>query len=179
MTESSNEDNKNKNRSKSRTTGSNNDSNQYSEKISFMRELQERAIKILSSLREPEDWIRVKLLLAEEVAKLLAEFNKCIKEIYLIELSGGEPVNEYEGGLDIDLFIKAEGCSSKIEEYWPLTEEIIKESLVLAKDYKFIRSLKRFFGKGLDHNLIEFHVNKEYLEPLIRSKHYYKQRLYP
>ncbi len=152
----------------------------HEEKLEFMRELHEKVTSILETeLKEPDDWVRVKTLIAREIAKLLGKYNDCLEEVYLIELSGGEPVNEYEGGLDIDLYIRARNCGKRIEAFWPLVEEIVKEALVLTKSYEFIKNVKKLFGKGFSHNLVEFHINKDYLEPLIKSKYYYKQKLYP
>jgi len=152
----------------------------HEEKLNYMLELQNRITPILlEKLKSADDWVRVKLLIAEEIARLLVKYNDCIEKVYLVELSGGEPVDTYEGGLDIDLYIEARNCKDRLEVFGQLTEEILKESLILTKDYHFISRLKKAFRKGLEHNLIEFHVNKEYLKPLIKSRYYYKQRLYP
>ncbi len=153
---------------------------EHSERVEFMKELYERIAEIFQNdLKSPEDWVRVKTLVAEAIAKTLAKYAPCVTEVYLIELSGGEPVDLYEGGLDIDLYVKTGKCADRVEALASLVEEIVKEALVLTKDYAFVQRIKGIFGKGLSHNLVEFHINKEYLEPLIRSRYHYKQRLYP
>ncbi|MET1101902.1 MAG: hypothetical protein ABWW69_05445 [Pyrodictiaceae archaeon] len=127
-------------------------------------------------LRTADDWVRVKLMAAKAIANLLTEcYGLCIRRIVLVELSGGEPVDSYEGGLDIDLYVEAKPeCTTKVKEEASTLNNIVNKALLNSKGLDFVNKLRRLFNKGLNHNLLELHVNSSFLKPLIDGKNHYK-----
>ncbi len=131
-------------------------------------------------LRDVSDWPRVKLLIAEVIADVISRYFKTIEYIGVTELSGGEYVSDYEGGFDIDMLFKvsseAEAYALKMLE--PLIDNAIKEAVTYMKDREFFRRMGMKYGKGISHNVVEFHVNDDYVDVLMKSKQSLTTTLY-
>ena len=122
--------------------------------------------------RPGRGWANAKPVIASVIAKHLAENYNSIRKIYLIDLSGGESNDTLEGGFDIDLYIEAEDPKEAIE-LKRLEEKLDK---IVQEAIKKLRP--RDCVDQRNHNLVELHVNSEFVKPLIKSKYSYKVRLY-
>ncbi len=125
-----------------------------------------------SELRSIDDWPRVKLLVAEVISRIITKHFRTVEYIGVTELSGGEFVSDYEGGFDIDLLIKlgSEAEAYALKALEPLIDNAVKEAITYAKDWEFFKEMGRKYGKGIQHNIIELHVNNDYVETIMKSK---------
>jgi len=129
------------------------------------REVFEGASEIYRRLlRDPREWERVKLALAELIARVILKYFKTVRRIAFTDLSGGECASDSRPSLDIDLLVLVD---SPAEEYAlrtlePVIDNALKEAFIYTKSYHAYRELAALYRRGLHHNLIELHVNDEY-----------------
>jgi len=140
------------------------------DRLSFEKEVWSRifneACRIISSfLKGVEDWPRAKMMLAEMIAKILLEKFATIRFVGVVELSGGEYVEDYEGGFDIDLLLKvdSEAEAYALKNLEPVIDNALKEAIVYSKDREFLKRMSEKYGKGIYHNMVELHVNNLYV----------------
>ncbi len=121
--------------------------------------------------KKNREWANAKPVIANTIAKYIAEHYPSTQKIYLVDLSGGEANNTLEGGYDIDLYIETSNPreAAEIKKIEMLIDNILQEALRRA-GHKCVEDRK--------HNLVEFHVNSEFVKPLIKSKYSYKVKLY-
>jgi len=128
-----------------------------------------RAIEKL--LRSAEDWSRTKMAIAETIANLILSICRSVKFIAVVEFSGGEVVDHYEGGFDIDLLIETESPAEAyaLKRLEPIMDNAIKEAITYLKDKEFFRLMTSRYGKGFYHDVLELHVNDMCVEAMKRS----------
>jgi len=114
--------------------------------------------------RGPGDWERVKLAIASRVAGILRKYFQTIRMIALVDLSGGECVEGERGSFDIDVVVEvgspAEAYALKMLE--PIIDNAVKEAFIFTNSYEKYRELLKTYSRGLEHNVVELHVNDEY-----------------
>ncbi len=124
-----------------------------------------------SSFRDPGDWERVKVLIAYRLAAVLRKYFTTIKRILLLDLSGGECVEGEMGSFDIDIAVEvgSEAEAYALASLEPIIDNALKEAFVFTVSEEVYRRLLKRYGRGLNHNIVEFHVNNEYAIKLARS----------
>ena len=132
-----------------------------------------------SLLGDPREWERVKLALAELVARVILKYFKTVRRIAFTDLSGGECASDARPSLDIDLLIIVESPAEEyaLQRLEQVIDNALKEAFVYTKSYHAYRQLASLYRRGLHHNLIEMHVNDAYA----RSRSHYcpPVELYP
>jgi len=144
-------------------------------------EIFDGAFKIFSTqLRSVNDWPRVKDAVAELVAKIIVNIFSSVKLIAIAELSGGEVVEDLEGGFDIDMLVEVESPAEAyaLKSLEPVIDNALREALVYAKDWSFLKAMTEKYGKSVNHNIIELHVNDMYVEGLKNSRQTPPQTIY-
>ena len=114
-------------------------------------------------------------MLADVIARVLVERFRTVELIAYTELSGGEYVDDYEGGFDIDLLIRvgSEAEAYALKNLEPIIDNALKEAIVYSKDKGFLRRMGEKYGKGIYHNIVELHVNDTYVEAVLRRSPYH------
>ncbi len=136
------------------------------------KEVFDSALEVFrSQLRGPEDWPRVKAVIAERIARILPKYFRTIRVIALSDLSGGECVEDLGGSFDIDLVIVVDSPAESyaLSALEPVIDNALKEALIYSKDYKTFKRLTSVYERGIRHNVIEIHVNDEYAARLARA----------
>jgi len=128
------------------------------------REIFDATTRILSTYRGPEDWERVKRLIAEEVAKLLLRRFHTIRRIALADLSGGECASDSRPSLDIDLLVVVDSPAEAyaLKSLEQVLDNAIREAFIHTLPFEEYKKLATFYKRGLHHNLLEVHVNDLY-----------------
>lgn len=145
------------------------------EKEVWYRVFNEAERIVSEKLRSVDDWPRVKAMLAKVIARVLIERFRTVELIAYTELSGGEYVDDYEGGFDIDLLIRvgSEAEAYALKNLEPIIDNALKEAIVYSKDKGFLRRMGEKYGKGIYHNIVELHVNDTYVEAALGEGPYH------
>jgi len=122
-------------------------------------------------LRGPDDWERVKTMIAAKVSSILRKYFATIEKVALIDLSGGECVEGERGSFDIDMIFKVGSAAEAyaLSQLESIIDNALKEAFVFTVKEEVYRMLLRKYGRGLNHNIVEFHINNEYALKLAES----------
>lgn len=119
----------------------------------------------------PDDWDRVKVFLAYKIAGILRKYFMTVKRIALLDLSGGECVEGERGSFDIDIIVEvgSEAEAYALASLEPIIDNALKEAFVFTVSESVYRELLKKYGRGLNHNIVEFHINDSYVLKLANS----------
>ncbi len=127
---------------------------------------------IRNKLREPEDWPRVKIDVAETLARILAKLFKSLRLVALTDLTGGECTEDPRGGLDLDLLVitDSEAEAYALMHLEKVIDNALKEALIHGTySSRMLKRIIEYYGKGMLHNIVEIHVNDFYTRALSSS----------
>ena len=130
------------------------------------------ALSVISrNFRRAEDWPRIKVMLAEAISGVLLKYFRTIKYIALADLSGGECGGPGDRGLDMDMLFLVDSPAEafaliQLEE---VVDSAVKEALVYTLSHEKFKMLVSRYKRGIEHNIVEFHVNYPYSRFLVNS----------